>query len=123
MEKTISYARKHGYVKTLMGRKCYIDGINDKNYNLKNFAERAAINAPIQATASEIIKKAMVNLSSELKEFLILQIHDELLFEIPEHLIKSSCKKIEETMKHTISLSVPIEVGISFGKSWHDAKS
>ena len=122
METTISYARKHGYVKTLMGRKCYVENINDKNYNLKNFAERAAINAPIQGTASEIIKKAMVNLNLELQEFLILQIHDELLFEIPEHLVQSSCQKIEKTMRDIVSLSVPTDVGISSGKSWYDAK-
>jgi DNA polymerase-1 len=122
MDATIIYARKHGYVKTLMGRKCYIENINDKNYNLKNFAERAAINAPIQGTASEIIKKAMVNLSPELQGFLILQIHDELLFEIPEHLVQSSCKNIERTMRDIVSLSVPTDVGISSGKSWYDAK-
>ena len=122
MDTTIQFAKKHGYVKTLMGRKCYIESINNKNYNLRNFAERAAINAPIQGTASEIIKKAMVSLSSELQNFLILQIHDELLFEIPQNIIEKSCMKIKNTMINAFKLSIPIDVEISYGESWYDAK-
>ena len=119
MDTTIDFAKKHGYVKTLMGRKCYIENINDRNYNLRNFAQRAAINAPIQGTASEIIKKAMVDLDSNLQEFLILQIHDELLFEVPDEIISDCCVKIKNTMINTFKLSIPIEVDISYAKSWY----
>ncbi|RST70288.1 DNA polymerase I [Candidatus Aquarickettsia rohweri] len=122
MDTTIQFAKKHGYVKTLMGRKCYVENINDRNYNLRNFAERAAINAPIQGTASEIIKKAMVSLSSKLQDFLILQIHDELLFEIPKNIVEESCIKIKNTMMNAFKLSIPIDVEISYGESWYDAK-
>ena len=122
MDKTVQFAKKHGYVKTLMGRKCYVENINDRNYNLRNFAERAAINAPIQGTASEIIKKAMVSLSSKLQDFLILQIHDELLFEIPKNIVEESCIKIKNTMMNAFKLSIPIDVEISYGESWYDAK-
>ena len=122
MDVTIDFAKKHGYVKTLMGRRCYIENINNKNYHLRNFAERAAINAPIQGTASEIIKKAMVNLDYNLQEFLILQIHDELLFEIPNEIIEDCCTKIKNIMINTFSLSIPTDVNISHGKSWYDTK-
>ncbi len=122
MDTTIQFAKKHGYVKTLMGRKCYVENINYRNYNLRNFAERAAINAPIQGTASEIIKKAMVSLSSKLQDFLILQIHDELLFEIPKNIVEESCIKIKNTMMNAFKLSIPIDVEISYGESWYDAK-
>ena len=101
---------------------CYVENINDRNYNLRNFAERAAINAPIQGTASEIIKKAMVSLSSKLQDFLILQIHDELLFEIPKNIVEESCIKIKNTMMNAFKLSIPIDVEISYGESWYDAK-
>ena len=122
MDVTIDFAKKHGYVKTLMGRRCYVENINDRNYNIRNFAQRAAINAPIQGTASEIIKKAMVNLDYNLQEFLILQIHDELLFEIPNEIIEDCCTKIKNIMINTFSLSIPIDVNISHGKSWYDTK-
>ena len=122
MDTTIDFAKKHGYVKTLMGRKCYIESINDRNYNLRNFAQRAAINAPIQGTASEIIKKAMVDLDSNLQEFLILQIHDELLFEVPDEIVSDCCVKIKNTMINTFKLSIPIEVDISYAKSWYHTK-
>ncbi|WPX95944.1 DNA polymerase I [Candidatus Bandiella euplotis] len=122
MDRTVAFARKHGYVKTLMGRKCYVENINSNNYNLKNFAERAAINAPIQGTASEIIKKAMVSLNSDLQKFLILQIHDELLFEVPEQLVEKSCVEIEKAMKDVVNLSVPIKLDVSYGRSWYDTK-
>jgi DNA polymerase-1 len=122
MKETVHFAKKHGYVKTLMGRKCYINGINDKRHNVRNFAERSAINAPIQGTASEIIKKAMVMLSPDLQEFLVLQIHDELLFEMPKNLIEENSARIKKTMQDIVKLSIPIDVDISFGQNWHDTR-
>lgn len=122
MHEAIDFAKKHGYVETLMGRRCYVENINDRNYKLRNFAQRAAINAPIQGSASEIIKKAMVNLDSNLQGFLILQIHDELLFEIPNEIIDDCCSKIKDVMMKASNLSIPIEVDISYGKSWYNPK-
>ncbi|MFQ3307071.1 MAG: DNA polymerase-1 [Candidatus Midichloriaceae bacterium] len=123
MEKTVKFAQKHGYVETLMGRKCYIQNINSSNYNLKGFAERAAINAPIQSSASEVIKKAMVGLDEDIQQYLILQIHDELLFEIPKALVDDYSKRIKIVMENIVDLSIPMKVDIKCGSSWHDAKS
>ena len=115
---TIQFATKNGYVETLMGRKCYVENINSKNYNLRSIAQRASINAPIQGTASEIIKKAMISLDTSIQKFLILQIHDELLFEVPDIIIKDCCLNIKNVMESTFKLSTPIDVNISYGKSW-----
>jgi len=123
MENTIQYARQYGYVKTLMGRRCYIKNINSSNYNLRKFSERAAINAPIQGTASEIIKKAMLNLNSDLKKYLVLQIHDELLFEIPSEMVEQYCQIIKRSMINAFNLSVPLDVQIGYGKSWYETKN
>ena len=122
MKKTISAAQECGYVKTIMGRKCFIDKINDPNVFLRRFAERAAINAPIQGSATEIIKKAMVNMDVELRRYLLLQIHDELLFEIPTDLVRYYSQIITQTMQSAVVLSVPLVVDIGAGKSWSDAK-
>ena len=123
MDKTIEQAKSFGYVTTIMGRKCYIDKINDRNFNLRNFAQRAAINAPIQASAAEVIKKAMLKLNDELKQYLILQIHDELLFEVPNELVDRVSKQIKQEMQDIIKLSVPLEVDVSFGENWYAAKN
>lgn len=121
MTASIDYARKHGYMMTLFGRKCHINGINDKNFNIRGFAERAAINAPLQGTAADIIKKAMVMLPEEIKQYMILQVHDELLFELPEDRAAEYMPKIKKIMENAIQLSVPIVVDIGFGKSWENA--
>ncbi len=118
MEETIKYARTHGFVKNLFGRKCYINGINDKNFAAKGFAERAAINAPLQSGNADIIKKAMVHLPAEIQELMVLQIHDELLFEIPEHKLEEYTKVIKRIMENVCKLSVPLEVETHSGLSW-----
>jgi DNA polymerase-1 len=123
MDETIAQAKKYGYVETIMGRKCFIDKINDRNFNIRNFAQRAAINAPIQASAAEVIKKAMLNLDVDLKQYLILQVHDELLFEVPLALVDEVSKKIKQAMQNIIKLSVPLLVDVSAGKNWYEAKS
>ena len=123
MDETITQAKKYGYVETIMGRKCFIDKINDRNFNIRNFAQRAAINAPIQASAAEVIKKAMLKLDPDLKQYLILQIHDELLFEVPLALVEAVSSKIKQAMQNIIKLSVPLVVDVSAGKNWYEAKS
>ncbi len=121
MNASIEFARTHGYMMTLFGRKCHITGINDKNFNMRGFAERAAINAPLQGTAADIIKKAMVMLPKDILKYMILQVHDELLFEIPEDKVDWAMPIIKKIMENVIQLSVPIIVDIGSGKSWDNA--
>jgi len=121
MDSAIEYARTHGYVKTHFGRRCYINGINDKNFNVRGIAERAAINAPLQGTAADIIKKAMISLPEDVSKYMILQIHDELLFEVPEDKAEAVCIKIKSVMENAISLDIPMSVDVNYGKNWAEA--
>ncbi|MFI4984127.1 MAG: DNA polymerase I [Rickettsiales bacterium] len=118
MSNSIAFAKEHGYVKTLLGRKCYINQIHDKNFAVRGVGERAAINAPLQGTAADIIKKAMVSLPDAIKRYMVLQIHDELLFELPETEVDSAIKIIKKTMENAAHLSVPLPVDIKVGKNW-----
>lgn len=121
MERIIDEAKLNGYVKTLFNRRCEIPEINSKNGVLRKLAERAAINAPLQGSAADIIRKAMVKLPLTLRKYLKLQIHDELLFEIPRVELESSKINIKNVMESVISLNVPLNVDISYGKSWGEA--
>jgi len=126
MDETIKKARLNGYVTTLMGRKCYIYGINDKNPNRKGFAERAAINAPIQGSAADIIKKVMLELPSKLKAAglsakMLLQVHDELLFEADEAEAEAAAKLVKDTMETIIPFPVPLPAEAGIGKNWNEA--
>lgn len=118
MNNTIKFAKEHGYVQTLLGRKCYVNQINDRNFALRGVGERAAINAPLQGTAADIIKKAMVSLPAEVKKYMVLQIHDELLFEVPEAESEQAMKIIKKTMENAVHLSIPLPVDIKSGKNW-----
>jgi DNA polymerase-1 len=125
MEQTKQFAHSHGFVTTLMGRKCHFPAINDKNGGIRSFTERAAINAPLQGTAADIIKKAMIAMdrilvSQNHSAKMILQVHDELLFEVPEKDGESLAKLIKTTMENIIQLDVPLSVGVSIGNSWAD---
>ena len=128
MNKTISFCRKSGYVNNIFGRRTYLKGINDRNYNVRNFQERAAINAPIQGSASEIMRMAMIRLSKRfydesLKTKMLLQIHDELIFECLEKNEEYVKKTIKEAMvsisksEHHM-FSIPLEVNINSGYNW-----
>lgn len=124
MDKTIEFAKEHGFVLTLFGRKCFIRDIQGKNPAMRQFAERAAINAPLQGTAADIIKKAMVALhqhilSGKLKAEMLLQVHDELIFEVDEANAEYAATIIKNVMENVLDLSVPlltVEVGI--GHNW-----
>jgi DNA polymerase-1 len=126
MDNEINFAKEHGYVQTLMGRKRWLKDINSNNATVRSFAERNAINAPIQGSAADMIKVAMINIHNELKQMnikskMILQVHDELVFDVfkPElDLIKPI---IEKHMKHALPLNVPVEVGMGVGANWLEA--
>ena len=126
MEETIVFARKHGYVLTPFGRKCAVPGINDQNKRLAANAERAAINAPIQGGAADIIKLAMNKLDRELKTRgmqtkMLLQVHDELVFEAPQAEVETAAKLIKQTMENIVDYDVPFNAEIGIGQTWTEA--
>jgi len=126
MDSTRELARKTGKVTTLFGRNCVINGITDKNPAMKAFAERAAINAPIQGGAADIIKRAMVRLPAALKDAglaarMLLQVHDELVFEVPESELEATKPVIKRVMEGAAQLSVPLLVEIGAAKTWAEA--
>jgi DNA polymerase-1 len=127
IETIIGEARQKGYVKTLMDRKRPIPEINSPSSNVRQQAERLAINTPIQGTAADLIKIAMINVWKKLKEKglktkIILQIHDELLFESPEKELDEAIGLIKKEMEGALSLAVPLKVGIGYGKNWAEAE-
>ena len=126
MEETLSSAREKGYVETLLGRKRYADGLTSSNMNIVKAEERACINMPIQGTAAELIKIAMINVynkikESELKSKMILQIHDELLFDVPKNEIEILPSIVKNEMENAIKLNVPLKVDCDYGKNWFEA--
>jgi len=126
MEQSKKNARENGFVKTLYDRKCFVDGINDKNPNRRNFMERAAINAPIQGGAADIIKRVMVRLPGELKDAnlsakMLLQVHDELVFDVPQKELEKTTKLVKKVMENVSELSVPLVVDTGHGKNWNEA--
>jgi DNA polymerase-1 len=126
MERMREFCRKHGYVETLFGRRIHLPGINDKNPARRGFAERQAINAPLQGAAADIIKRAMVHVpkalrSNRLKGRMLLQVHDELLFEVPESEVDKTTKVITRIMEDAAHLSVPLIVDAGAAKNWADA--
>ena len=129
MFETIKFCRKSGYVSNIFGRKTHITGINDKNFNVRNFQERAAINAPIQGSASEIMRLAMIRLNEKINDEknqsfkMLLQIHDELIFEVDEKKLNQCSKIIKETMtsvkdSNLHSFSIPLLVDVNSGENW-----
>lgn len=121
MSDTVQLVREKGYVETILGRRRYIPEINSKNPALKAFAERAAINAPIQGMSSDLVKMAMIEVSGEFRDDLILQVHDELIFEIAaDSQLDAKMKKIVQLMEGCISLNVPLKVNVGAGDSWAD---
>jgi DNA polymerase-1 len=130
MDDQIQFAKTNLYVETIFGRRCNINSINDKNFSIRGFAERQAINAPIQGTAADIIKLAMIELNKlisadDLDAKILLQVHDELIFEIDEVNKEISIDKIKNVMQNVHlnfkNFEVPLLVDYGFGKNWGDA--
>ncbi|KJV69328.1 DNA polymerase I [Candidatus Neoehrlichia lotoris str. RAC413] len=125
IEEVKNYARTYGYTKTIFGRKCFTREINSKNPTIRNFAERAAINAPLQGTAADIIKRAMIHLFDKLKTttgIILLQVHDELLIEVPDLYVNEIAELTKEVMEKVVTLSVPLKLDVSVGNNWADMK-
>jgi DNA polymerase-1 len=125
IDRTIKDAKENGYVKTMLGRIRPLPDILNPNAGLRSFAERTAINMPVQGTAADMIKVAMINIYSQLTSHnsrLILQVHDELVFECPEDEVSKIKKIVEEEMASAIPLTVPVKIDIGVGKSWAEAK-
>jgi DNA polymerase-1 len=126
MDKTKEEARNQGYVSTLFGRKCHVRGIGEKNPAMRSFAERAAINAPIQGGAADIIKRAMIAMPAALSKAglgakMLLQVHDELIFEVSNREIEATSVVVKDTMQNAARLNVPLIVDVGIGDNWNQA--
>lgn len=127
MNSNVAFAREHGYVTTLTGRRRFIPEIKSPNANLRQFGERAAMNMPLQGSSADIIKIAMINVhnrlkSEGLKARLILQVHDELVLDCPENEGERAAEILKHEMENAVKLTVPLTVEVHSGKNWYDAK-
>ena len=127
MDSTIQFCEENGYVKTLFNRRRYIKEISDKNYMMREFGQRAAMNAPIQGSAADLIKLAMIHIfermrREQVKSRMILQIHDELIFDVWEDELEQMKSIVEEGMQQAMTLRVPLIAEANIGKSWYEAK-
>jgi len=127
MENVVEQAKKDGYVETLYHRRRYLPDLYAKNYNIRSFAERTAINSPIQGSAADILKIAMIEMNKRLKEeklaaTMLLQVHDELVFEVPEEELAHVDQLVKEVMEHAVTLAIPLVTDSNWGKTWYDAK-
>ena len=125
IDEIIREAKDKGYVETIFHRRRYLPDINSRNFNLRSFAERTAMNTPIQGSAADIIKVAMIQVAKRLEEEnleakMLLQVHDELVFEAPEAEIPALQTLVEETMQSAVELSIPLSVEGHAGDSWYD---
>jgi DNA polymerase-1 len=126
LDKVLEDARENEYVSTLMNRRRYLPEINAKNGAVRKFAERTATNAPIQGTAADLIKIAMINIDKELdaknlKSKMIMQVHDELVFEVPDDEIEILSALVKNGMESVVNLKVLLKVEMSWGKNWKEA--
>ena len=127
MESVVKEAREKDYVETLFHRRRYLPDIHSSNFNLRSFAERTAMNSPIQGSAADILKMAMIELDREMRERqfkanLLLQVHDELIFEVPQDELESLQSLVEEVMENAVSLKVPLRADSNVGDNWFEAK-
>lgn len=127
MSDIVKDAKADGFVETLLHRRRYIPDINSRNFNIRGFAERTAMNTPIQGSAADIIKLAMVEFDKQIKQTsyhaqLLLQVHDELIFEVPANEVEDFSLFVEEIMEHALQLDVPLKVDSNYGATWYDAK-
>jgi DNA polymerase-1 len=126
IEEQKEFAKVNGFVETILGRKRWLKDITSNNATVRSFAERNAINAPIQGSAADMIKLAMIHIDKEFKSMavrskMILQVHDELVFDIFKPELEILKPVIEKHMKHALPLKVPVEVGIGVGENWLEA--
>ena len=126
MQETKASAKKNGFVQTLMGRKLWLPEINSPNGPRRQAAERAAINAPMQGTAADLIKMVMIRMNAELETQnfdakMILQVHDELVFEVHKDQVAPFMSFVKELMCKTLELKVPLEVDVGHGENWEEA--
>lgn len=127
MQSVVAFCEKNGYVETILGRRREIPEIHDSKYMVREFGKRAAMNAPIQGSAAELIKLAMIKMDKVLKEKqlkskMILQVHDELIFNCPKEEVEIMKKLVTDTMEHAMELSVPLTVECAVGSTWYEAK-
>ncbi|GGF97863.1 DNA polymerase I [Paenibacillus abyssi] len=127
MDDIVLQAREDGYVTTLLERRRYLPEIKASNFNLRSFAERTAMNTPIQGTAADIIKLAMVKMDEQLRERglqsrMLLQVHDELVFEVPEEELETMKKLVPDVMESAIELDVPLKADVNYGVNWYETK-
>lgn len=127
MEDIVRDAKDQGFVETLYHRRRYLPEINSRNFNLRSFAERTAINTPIQGSAADILKIAMIDLAKRMKEanleaVMLLQVHDELVFEVPEKELETLDKLVKDVMENAVALHVPLITDSSWGPTWYEAK-
>jgi DNA polymerase I (EC 2.7.7.7) len=125
LQRQIEEARTQGYVTTLLNRRRYIPQINAQNQMQRSFAERTAMNTPVQGTAADLIKAAMVSIyrvlnKERLQTAMVLQVHDELVFDVPDEELPAVRGIVTENMENVIRLEVPVKVGIKTGVNWRD---
>ena len=123
IDKLIQLAKERGYAETLFGRRHYLPTIKSPNRNVRQYAERNAINTPIQGTAADIIKLAMIEIDKQnIPElYMLLQVHDELVFECPGNLADEYARKVKNAMENVVKLKVPLIADVGIGKSWYEA--
>ncbi|WP_099975000.1 DNA polymerase I [Lactobacillus terrae] len=127
MDDIVKFAEENGYVETIMHRRRYLPDIHSKNFNIRNFARRTAMNTPIQGSAADIIKVAMINMQKMIKDEglqanLLLQVHDEMIFEAPKSEIEILEKLVPKVMDSAVKLDVPLKVGTAHGNNWYESK-
>ena len=127
LDEQVEQAKEEGYVETLMGRRRYVPELKSRNWNIRQFGERIAQNTPIQGTAADMIKQAMLDVDRGLAEGgfqarMLLQVHDELLLEIPEAEVDGVRSMVVERMEAAMELNVPLKVDTGVGRSWFEAK-
>ncbi|WP_329381460.1 DNA polymerase I [Anaerofustis butyriciformans] len=127
MKDIVEFAKENGYVTTMFNRRRYINEIHSKNFNVRSFGERTALNTPIQGSAADIIKLAMINVESELKKRnlkskLILQVHDELIIDAPENEVMEVKEILKDKMENAVKMDCPLKADINVGKNWFEAK-
>ena len=126
MSELVEFARENGYVKTVLDRRRYLNGINSSNGVVRGAAERNAVNAPIQGSAADIIKIAMINIfekleNSDYKTKMLLQVHDELVFDVPNEELDAIKELIKTEMESAFTMAVPLDVEVGLGQNWLEA--